>query len=281
MSQPFVESGGPFGAASPARPAGPLRAEAPIRVPLTLQYLLSLVLVALAVLLATVVDHLISAPNLTLIFVLPVVIAATSFGWGPALFAAVAGVLAFDFLFTAPYYSFRIASPSDLWAASLLLLTAAVVSTVAAEARRRTLEARRAAEQAEALQQLAHLVIEGRSAGEVEQAAATALSRIFQVPAVVYLGRAGGLRPVARAGGAEITSAEDEAANGALTSGVRVRGGAYPYDRSTLDFWPVAARDGRRFVLGLDFSQADRDRPAAPERFVDAVGGYLAAARGA
>lgn len=280
MSQPFVESGGPLGAASQNRPTGAARAEIGA-VPPALQYLAALVLVALAVVLATVVDHLISAPNLTLIFVLPVVIAATSFGWWPALLAAVAGVLAFDFFFTAPYYSFRIASPSDLWAASLLLVTAAVVSTVAAEGRRRALEARRAADQAEALQALAHSIIQGRSEGETEQAAATALSRIFRVPAVVYRTRGGDLRPAARAGGATIAGAEDEAARGALESGVRVRAGTYPYDRSAFDFWPVAARDGRGFVLGLDFSRADRDRPAAPERLVEAVGGYLAAARGA
>jgi K+-sensing histidine kinase KdpD len=40
------------------------------------------------------------APGLTLIFVLPVVIAGTAFGLGPSVAAIVASVLAFDFFFT-------------------------------------------------------------------------------------------------------------------------------------------------------------------------------------
>ncbi len=94
----------------------------PAKTGLAAQLAISLLLVAAATLLAFVVDHIVAAPNLTLIFVLPVVVAATFFGWIPALLAAVAGVLAFDFFFTQPYYSFRIASPSDLWAAALLLV---------------------------------------------------------------------------------------------------------------------------------------------------------------
>ena len=94
----------------------------PAKTGLAAQLAISLLLVAAATLLAFVVDHIVAAPNLTLIFALPVVVAATFFGWIPALLAAVAGVLAFDFFFTQPYYSFRIASPSDLWAAALLLV---------------------------------------------------------------------------------------------------------------------------------------------------------------
>ena len=45
--------------------------------PLAAQYGLSLLFVALATGLAFVVDHLMAAPNLTLIFVLPVMAAAT------------------------------------------------------------------------------------------------------------------------------------------------------------------------------------------------------------
>ncbi|HEV2532874.1 DUF4118 domain-containing protein [Phenylobacterium sp.] len=241
-------------------------------------YLLALTLVAMATLLAFVVENLIAAPNLTLIFVLPVIIAATGFGWGPALVAAAGGVLAFDFFFTEPRYSFRIASASDLWAAALLLVIAAIVSTVAAEARRRALETARAAEQAQALQGLAHLVIEARPAGEIVQAAADALTQIFHAPAAIFLERGGRLEAVAKAGGATITGDVAEAAEGALRSHLATRSETYPYDRSPFDLWPVQTPGGRRYVLGVDFTHGERERPATPQRFVDVVSGYLAAA---
>lgn len=250
------------------------------RLPQWTQYAASLLFVAIATVLAFVVDHLIAAPNLTLIFVLPVVIAATVFGWGPSLAAAVTGVLAFDFFFTEPYYSFRISSPSDLWAAALLLVTAAIVSTVAAEARRRAVESRQAADQAQALQALAHVVIEGRTPGDIIDAAAAALTAIFHAPAVIFMERDGAFRPVGSAGRAKLTKAEEDAARGALETGVPARAETYPYAESEFDFWPVAPRTGANIVLGVNFKRSGRDRPTAPERFVEVIGAYLAVAFG-
>lgn len=85
------------------------------------RYGLSLTLVALATLAAFLVREVAGAPNVTLVFVLAVVIAATCFGFGPAMIASLASVLVFDFFFTQPYHSLRIDSPSDIAAAGLLL----------------------------------------------------------------------------------------------------------------------------------------------------------------
>jgi K+-sensing histidine kinase KdpD len=245
--------------------------------PAAAQYGLTLVFVALAGVLAFVVDHLVDAPNLTLIFVLPVVVSAVAFGWKPSLAAAVAGVLTFDYFFTQPYFSLRIESPNDLWDAALLLVIGMIVSSVAAESRRRTLEARQAAEQAKALQELAHLVIERRPEQEVLRAAAVALQRAFRAPSVILLKSGDSLAPVATAGRAELTDADREAAVGAQESHLALRAGTYPYDKAAFDFWPAAAHGGLAWIIGVSFV---RERPASPERYVDIVRGYVAAAVG-
>jgi K+-sensing histidine kinase KdpD len=244
--------------------------------PIYAQHALALALVALATVLAVVVEHLIAAPNLTLIYVLPVIVTATSFGLAPALVAAVAGVLAFDFFFTEPRFSFRIASASDLWAVALLLVIALIVSSLAGEARRRALQAHRAAREAAALQRLAKLVIDGRPRSEILAGAAATLHRIFGAPAVVLAERNGTLEPIASAGGASVTASDQEAARGVLAAGLGAHSGTYPYDRSTFDWWPVESANGFRCVVGLDFSHVER--PAAPQRLIDVVRGYLAAA---
>lgn len=276
MSQPYAEPSAVFGAPDPP---GTRRTE-PVsgrRLPLAVQYLIVLMMVAVATLLAFVFEHLISTPNLTLIYVLPVVLAATAFGWGPALAATVAGVLAFDFFFTRPYFSLWIAAPSDLWAATLLLAIAAIVSSVAADARRQAVETRRAMEQSQALQGLAHAVIEGRPQADILSAAATALTRIFRAPVVIFMECGGEFAPVATAGGAKLTTADEDAARGALETRMRLHAGAYPYDDSKFDLWPVITRDGRGSVLGVDFSRTD-ERPTAPDRLVEIVGAYLTTA---
>ena len=96
-------------------------------------YALSLLMVAAATLGAILLDQVQTVPNLSLIFVLPVVVAAVSFGWGPALAAAVGGVLAFNFFLVDPRYTLRVADPANAWALILLLITAAIVSGVAAQ----------------------------------------------------------------------------------------------------------------------------------------------------
>src|SRR5262245_18256361 len=107
MSDSFEED--PF---APGRIRDP-RTAAPPSLPLIAQYGLALVFVALATGLAFLVQHLISAPNISLIYVLPANISAALFGWGPSLLAVAVGVIAFDFFFTEPYYSLRMTNPSE------------------------------------------------------------------------------------------------------------------------------------------------------------------------
>src|SRR5262245_4641259 len=90
MSDSFEED--PF---APARIRDP-RPAAPPSLPLIAQYGLALVFVALATGLAFLVQHLISTPNVTLIYVLPVIISATL---GTVTAGCCGGSCCFRFLF--------------------------------------------------------------------------------------------------------------------------------------------------------------------------------------
>jgi two-component system sensor histidine kinase KdpD len=237
-----------------------------------------LALVAAATIIAFVVDHLVQAPNLSLVFVLPVTVAALSFGWGPALVSALVSVAVFDFLFVEPRMSFQVASPTDLWALALLLLVAAIASTVGAQSRRRAVEARRAAIQAEALHQLAHAIIQADAGHDLVQTAARSLHRIFDAPAVILVEKAGKLLTAASSGGAHLSAADHEAAQWTHANHQASRAETYPFDQAQFDFWPVASRS---LVLGVKFAESPDGRPVAPERLVDLVAGYLAGASAA
>ena len=266
------------GAALAQRPQQSAGTRAARGLPAVSQYAVSLLLVGAATVLAFVVKNLIAAPNLTLIFVLPVVIAGVAFGWGPSLAAVILGVLAFDFFFTVPYYSLRIATPSDIWAAGLLLVVAAITTTAAAQSRRRAVEAALAAERAEALQKLAQVVIAARPQPEVLQAAVETLHRIFAAPAVIFLRGAGPLRQAASAGGPQVTPQDEAAAAAALSDRLHVRAETYPFDQSAFEYWPVSTASDTGCVIGVGFKRATVERPERPERFVDVVSAYLAVA---
>jgi K+-sensing histidine kinase KdpD len=250
----------------------------PARTPAALGYGLSVLLVAAAGIVAFVVDHIVSTPNLSLVFVLPVIVAALSFGWGPALISAMLSVAVDDFFFVDPRMSFRVASPSDLWALALLLVVAAIASTVGAQSRGRALANRRAAEQAEALHSLAHAVIEAQPTSALLKVAAAALSRIFDAPALVLAEKAGKLWPAATGGGAQPSAADLEAAHWALANDKATRGEAYPFDQAAFDFWPVQTPASHRLVLGVKLEGVSGGRPRDPGRQVDLVAAYLSAA---
>lgn len=253
----------------------------PSRRPSTaLGYGLSLLLVVVATAVAIVVDHVVPTPNLSLVFVLPVIVAALSFGWGPALVSAMLSVAIFDFFFVEPRLTFRVDSPADIWALGLLLVVAAIASTVGAQSRGRAVAARRAAQQAEALHSLAHAVIQAEPPSTLTKIAATALSRIFDAPAVVLSEKAGKLWPAGASGGATMSTADQEAANWAHANNQPTRAETYPFDQAVFDFWPVQTTP--RLVLGVNLVGQPGGRPSNPSRQVELVAAYLSAAnRGA
>lgn len=255
----------------------PLELPKPARPPGLVGYAGALVLVAAATLAAVLVERVTPAPNLSLIFVVPVVIAAASFGWGPALGAVFAGVAAYNFFLVEPRQSLQVADVANLWALGLLLLIAAIVSAVAAESRARAIKAWEAADQAGALQTLARALVGAADRAGIAMACAEALARLFRAPAAIYVERGDELERAAAARGTP-TAADDEAARWALASRLPTRGGAYPIDEADFDFWPILSHQRRRAVVGVSFSGRDEGRPDAPDRLVEIVGGYLAVA---
>jgi two-component system sensor histidine kinase KdpD len=217
-------------------------------------------------------------PNLSLIFVLPVVIAAVRFGWGPALAAAILGVLADNFFLIEPRYTLRVADPANVWALVLLLIVAGVVSALAAQSRRRAEQAWEAVDQSNALHAMARALVGARDRGAIARVCADALARIFRAPAVVFVQEGDVLRPAARSRGVTLTEADEEAARWVLASRLPTRGGFYPSDGCDYDLWPVQTPQRGRAVIGVRLVGREEGRPEAPERVVEIVGGYLAVA---
>jgi K+-sensing histidine kinase KdpD len=248
------------------------------KLPPVVQYLIALAGVALAAAVGMGLQTVVPAANLTLLFVLPVIGMAVAFGWGPSMCAAVCGALAFDFFFTEPRYSLAIASLADIWSASLLLVVGAAVSTLAAQLRRRALEARRSAAQAKALQDLAHIVVMGAPRTQILEAAARTLNQIFAAPVALLRHGPEAMEVIAAAGEPSLSAADKSAANTALDLNSPTHGGAYPTDRARFDFWPVRLANGETLAVGVNFTLAPEGHPQDLQRHVEAVCGYLTAA---
>jgi two-component system sensor histidine kinase KdpD len=107
-----------------------------------LRYIGSAVAVALALGVGSVIERFIGLQSISLVFLMAVLASAIAWGIWPALFACLLSVLAYNFFFLPPLYTFTIADPENVVALFFFLLVAIVVSNLTAATRRQIVSAR-------------------------------------------------------------------------------------------------------------------------------------------
>ena len=223
-----------------------------------MRYIAALLMTALATVVAVGIDTKVTIPNLSLVFVIPVVVAAVIFGLGPSFFSAVLGALAFNFFLTEPRYSLNVDDPANIWAIALLFVCACIASAVASTARRKADDVALLQRQTEALQSYGRAALTAGSTTAIVSSAAKALETIFHVPAVVMILSGAAVVLLEKRGNLELTEAELDAARASLDGGGPVPASVYPFDTSRFDFWPVPVSAGQQAVIGLAFDPDER-----------------------
>jgi len=240
------------------------------------RYLASIAMTGIATVVAIGVESRVNIPNLSLLFVVPVIVAGVGLGLGPSLCSAVLGALAFNFFLTEPRYSLAVDDPANIWAIALLFAVGVISSGVAFTSRRRANEAALLRKQAAVLQGYSRDIVATDDGDTVASITCKALGALFGVPAVVLFVADGAVISVKGAGDVELTEAELAAARSSLASGSVLRGGVYPHLASRFDFWPVRTAESRNAVIGLAFDPDER--PQSPDVPVQIVAGVLALA---
>jgi two-component system sensor histidine kinase KdpD len=115
------------------------------------QYLWAVALVVLGSLLGALLHRFLAPTNLVMIYLLVVVVAALYLGRGPAVLAAILGVLVFDFFFVLPYYTLAVADTEYVLTFLALLLVGLIVSDLTARVQEQIEAARRRERETSAL----------------------------------------------------------------------------------------------------------------------------------
>ncbi|CAH1681206.1 Osmosensitive K+ channel histidine kinase KdpD [Hyphomicrobiales bacterium] len=244
--------------------------------PIAVGYLAALALSALATVVASALESVATVPNLSLIYVLPVIVTAIAFGFGPSMLAAVAGASAYNFFFTAPRFSLQVEDPANIWAIGLLLVVGGMASGLASLAARRQAALKLRLRQEQALQSFSSALFETMPPRDMANRAAAALEEMFHVSVVVMAPADGRLETIACLGPIEAEASEFAAARSSLDQGCPVRAGVYPFDSSRFDFWPIKAPNQKPVVLGVALDP--QEYPERPDLFIVVVGRLLAAA---
>jgi two-component system sensor histidine kinase KdpD len=124
--------------------------------------------------------------DIVMVYLLGVVVASLRLGYGPSLFAAVLSVLAFDFFFIPPYFSFSVSDLRHVVTFAVMLLVAVVISDLTRRVRNQAVAARARERHTAALYDLSRQL-----AGTIEnpglvEGAARHIARLFEGEVAIF-----------------------------------------------------------------------------------------------
>ena len=100
-----------------------------------LHFLYATLAVAAALAVGEALTKITPIPNLSIVFLLAVLVTAMSFGIWPAIYASVLSFFVYNFFFIPPLYTFTIAEPYELLALVIFLVVAVISSALAGRVR--------------------------------------------------------------------------------------------------------------------------------------------------
>ena len=130
------------GSADGALPAKTIRTQAQPEPFDILPYVATTAIVAAALGVGFVLQQYLNVLNIALVFLTAILISAVTYGLLPSLYACVISVLAYNFFFLPPLYTFTIADPENVVALFFFLIVAVIASNLAARTRSQAVSAR-------------------------------------------------------------------------------------------------------------------------------------------
>src|SRR5262252_633971 len=98
--------------------------------------------IAVALGVGLLLKHFIAVQSISLVFLMAVLASAIAWGLWPSLIAAIASMLAYNFFFLPPLYTFTVADPENVLALFFFLIVAVIVSNLTARTRTQVVTAR-------------------------------------------------------------------------------------------------------------------------------------------
>jgi len=139
------------GTADEAVPAKTVQTQAPPASLDPLAYIATVGTVGVALGIGLFLQQFLNVANIALVFLTAVLVSAIRFGLFPSLFACLVSVLAYNFFFLPPIYTFTIADPENVVALFFFLVVAVIASNLAGRTRNQVIAARSRARTTEAL----------------------------------------------------------------------------------------------------------------------------------
>ncbi len=153
----------------------------------------SVLMVAAALAVAILLRQFLGVASVALVFLMAVLASAVSFGLAPSLLACLLSVLAYNFFFLPPLYTFTVADPENIVSLAVFAVVAVVASNLAARMRAQTASARQRTRTTEDLYRFSSKLAGAVSMDDVLWATAHQIALMLKVRVVLLLPGANGL----------------------------------------------------------------------------------------
>jgi two-component system sensor histidine kinase KdpD len=197
-------------------------------------------------------SHILQVGNIALLYLVPVLVAASMFGRWPGITAGLASSLAYNFFFLPPTYTLTVSNPENVVTLLVLLAVALVTSHFAARARVQADIAASSARQNAAIAGFSRQLTATGNDEELMQAICAEVARLFDVRTVLLMASPDG--PAVRAAWPpenQLGTIDLAAANWALETGVAAGRGSDTLTASDWLFTPLRTAARTLGVIGL------------------------------
>lgn len=228
----------------------------PLRLPpagAPIGYLAAAVCVVLATLAGEGLSKLVPLPNVSMVYLLAVVVPAIMYGVWPAIFASVLSAVAYNFFFIDPIYTFTIAQPYEVLALTIFLVIAVAMSAVAGRSREQAKAAIQRVRASRRLFEFTRRLSALADTAAIAEGAASQVHAILGRPTSVLVRRNGDLQ-LAAAWPPEdrLDTASLSAARWALERGEPAGARTETLPSVPWFFLPLRGQDGNVGVLGVE-----------------------------
>jgi two-component system sensor histidine kinase KdpD len=241
-------------------------------------YLAATALVAAIVVFGWLVKSFISPTNLSMLFLLAVVVIAFQRGLRPAIFTAIIGVLAFDFFFIPPHLTFRVSDTEYLITFAGMIVVGTMVSLLVIRARENAYAAQNREKETGTLLDLSQDLAVAADTGSVIAAVTRHIREIFSWECVVLLPEGEGLSIPFPA--PDVIMDDDDMAVAVWTfrHGAIAGYGTDTLHGSRLRYIPLTGPSGKLGILGIKPKEADEIITHEQERILSAFANQMALA---
>jgi len=242
-------------------------------------YFTGFVFAGMALAVGLVLQRFLGITNISLVFLTAVLATAITYGLWPALFASLISVLAFNFFFLPPLYTFRVADPENVNALFFFAVVAFIASNLTARVRAQAVVARDRAKATEDLYVFSRKLAAVVTMDDLLWATAFQIAEMLKVRVVILLPE--GASVAVRAGYPPEDTLEDSdlaAAKWVWDHGTAAGRGADTLPGAKWLFLPMRTGRGTVGVVGLDSDKAGSLLSPDQRRLFDALADQTALA---